>query len=307
MNCLLAVVGPTGTGKTSLAVSIAQKFNGEIIGADSRQVYRYMDIGTAKPSFVELATVPHHIIDIILPNHDFSLAQYQELANKAIKDIQSRNRLPLLVGGTGQYIWGVIEGWEIPRVEPDLQYRQEMERRAETGENLYKKLTDIDPEAAVKIDPRNVRRVIRALEVYHRAGERFSWLKRKKSLAYNTLVIGLTAERSELYCRIDSRVDDMINNGLVAEVEDLLTKGYDFTRPAMSGIGYRQIGMYLRNEISLEEAVKQVKTETHRFVRHQYNWFKLKDERIHWFDVSKDIEGRVTSLISEFMGICKTG
>ena len=290
MDRLVAIVGPTASGKSRLAFHLAQIFNGEIVGADSRQVYRHMDIGTAKPVPEELSLVPHHLIDIVNPDEIFSLAQYQALAYEAIEDIQRRHKLPLLVGGSGLYIWSVLEGWKVPEVPPDPEFRRRLEEAAAStgiGE-LYQELIRLDPEAARKIDPRNVRRVIRALEVCGRARTSFSRLGKKKAPPYNTIVVGLTADRSELYRRIDQRVDGMVERGLVAEVEKLVNMGYDFNLPAMSGIGYRQIGLFLRGELPLEAAIQQIKFETHRLVRHQYSWFRLKDERIHWFDMASD-------------------
>jgi tRNA dimethylallyltransferase len=302
MNYLAAIIGPTATGKSQLALRLAQAFDGEIVSADSRQVYRYMDIGTAKPTQQELSLVPHHLLDIISPDEDFSLAQYHQLAYKAIDDIQKRNRLPLLVGGSGLYVWAVLEGWEIPEVPPDTEFRRSLEEKAARGEieELYQELMKIDPVAAQSIDRRNVRRLIRALEVSESAGVPFSRLQRKKAPPFNTLIIGLTAERTELYRRTDLRVDRIIEQGLVEEVRKLADMGYDLSLPAMSGIGYKQIGMFLNGEMTLEEAVWQTKTETHRLVRRQYNWFRLKDERIHWFDIQGEVEPEISKLVAQF-------
>ena len=310
MNRLVAIVGPTASGKSRLALHLAQIFNGEIVSADSRQVYRHMDIGTAKPDPEELSLVPHHLINIVNPDEAFSLAQYQVLAYEAIEDIQRRHKLPFLVGGSGLYIWAVLEGWKIPQVPPDSEFRQRLEEKAaNTGtEELYRELIRLDPEAARKVDPRNVRRLIRALEVYGKAGASFSRpARKKKALSYNTMIIGLTADRTELYRRIDQRVDGMIERGLVAEVEKLLNMGYDFNLPAMSGIGYRQVGLFLRGELSLGTAIQQIKFETHRFVRHQYSWFRLNDERIRWFDISKQIDLEIEATLSEYTGMGRTG
>ncbi len=303
INHLVAIVGPTGVGKSGLALKLAQAFNGEIVGADSRQVYRYLDTGTAKPDPRELSIAPHHLINIVNPDEDFSLAQYQELAYQAIDSIIKHRRLPLLVGGSGLYIWSVLEGWSIPQVPPDLEFRHSLEARAaEVGEDeLYQQLVAADPIAAQRIGRRNVRRIIRALEVARGAGITFSQLQRKQPPPYDTLIIGLTADRAELYRRIDLRVDKMIEKGLVAEVQRLVNMGYSLDLPAMSGIGYRQIGMFLKGEIGLEATIRQIKFENHRLVRHQYNWFKLRDERIHWFDIGDEVEGPITALVKEFV------
>jgi tRNA dimethylallyltransferase len=303
-NPLVAVVGPTATGKSNLAIYLAREFDGEVINADSRQVYRYMDIGTAKLSREELALVPHHLIDIINPEDDFSLAQYREMAIGIITDIHERGKLPILAGGSGQYVRALLEGWEVPKVGPDPELRQRLEEKAAEGraDELYHELEEVDPEAARTIDPRNLRRVIRALEVSYRTGKPFSQLRTKQTPAYDALIIGLTTDRKELYRRIDLRVDSMIENGLVDEVKKLKKMGYGADIPSMSGIGYKQVMMYLDDEISLESAVHQIKTETHRLVRRQYNWFSLSDERIKWLDIQDDFKEEARELVAEFLG-----
>ncbi len=302
---LLAVVGPTATGKSDLAIHLAQEFDGEVINADSRQVYRYMDIGTAKLGQEELALVPHHLIDIINPDEDFSLAQYREMAIGKISEIHKRGKLPVLAGGSGQYVWALLEGWGIPKVGPDPELRRRLEKEVAEGKmsELYRELEEVDPEAARTIDPRNIRRVIRALEVSSQAGKPFSQLKTKKAPLYNTLIIGLTTDRKELYRRIDLRVDSMIENGLVDEVMKLKKMGYGAGIPTMSSIGYKQISMYLDGKISLESAVHQIKTETHRLVRRQYNWFSLSDERIKWLDIQDNFREEARELVSEFLRV----
>jgi tRNA dimethylallyltransferase len=301
MNRLVAVVGPTGVGKSQLALRLAQALGGEIVSADSRQVYRYMDIGTAKPTPQERALVPHHLIDIADPDEDFSLAQYQQLALKAIEEINQRQKLALLVGGSGLYVWSVLEGWQIPAVAPNPEFRRHLEARAASGgkDELYQELARLDPVAAQRIDPRNVRRTIRALEVHRRAEAPISQLQGKAPPAFNTLIIGLTAQRQELYHRTDLRVDDMIKRGLVDEVRQLLDRGYDAGLPSMSGIGYKQIGLFIKGKLTLAEAVQQTKFETHRLVRHQYSWFRLKDVRIGWFDIDRDRKARILAWLEK--------
>ncbi len=303
MNRLVAIVGPTGIGKSQLALRLAQTFNGEIVSADSRQVYRYMDIGTAKPTPQELSLVRHYLISIINPDEDFSLAQYQYLAGRAIDDINRRNKLALLVGGSGLYIWSVLEGWEIPKVPPDLEFRRSLEKKAaEVGKDeLYRELMKVSPIAAERIDWRNVRRVIRALEVQRVNNRPFPQIQHEKALPFKALIIGLTAARAEIYHRIDLRVDKMIEQGLVDEVERLVDMGYDLSLPAMSGIGYKQIGMFLKGELTLAAAIQKTKYETHRFVRHQYNWFRLQDDRILWFDIDERVDSEITALVAEFI------
>jgi len=303
MNHLLAIVGPTGVGKSQLALRLAQTFDGEIVSADSRQVYRHMDIGTAKPTGQELSLVPHHLIDIVNPDQGFSLAQYQCLAYKVIDNIQQRNKLALLVGGSGLYVWSVLEGWRVPQVPPDLKLRRSLEKKAaEVGKDeLYQELMKVDPIAAQRIDWRNVRRVIRAVEVHRGSETPFSQLQSKEAPPYDTLIIGLTADRAELYRRIDLRVEQMIKQGLIEEVKTLVNMGYDSNLPAMSGIGYKQIGLFLKDELTLAAAIQQIKFETHRLVRHQYTWFRLKDDRILWFDIQGEIEPQITTLLAKFM------
>jgi tRNA dimethylallyltransferase len=299
---LLAVVGPTSTGKSELACHLARIFNGEIIGADSRQVYRHMDIGTAKPSPESVRQVPHHLLSIINPDESFSLAQYQAMASHAISDIQARDKLPVLVGGSGQYVWAVLEGWRIPGVSPEPEYRRHLEAVASHDmDALYQQLMSVDPEAGARIDPRNVRRVIRALEVRQNIRESSTEAPRKKMPPFKTRVIGLTGDRQELYRRIDQRVDRMVAEGLVEEVEKLLIMGYHERLPALSGIGYRQVIQHLRGEVSLPVAVQQTKSETHRYVRQQYNWFRLQDKRIQWFNIREEPETAIEELVARFL------
>ncbi len=303
MNRLVAIVGPTGVGKSRLALQLASLYGGEIVSADSRQVYHYLDIGTDKPLSQELSRVPHHLINIINTDEDFSLARYQELAYQAIEDIQRRNRLPFLVGGSGLYVWAVLEGWQIPRVSPDPDFRYNLEKRAgDAGiDELYQELVRVDPQAADKIDRHNVRRVIRALEVHRKTETPFSRLRHKDAPTFDSFIIGLTADRAEIYRRVDQRVDDMVARGLVTEVEKLLKMGYDLNLPAMSGIGYRQIGQYLKGEITLEAARQKIKSETHRLVRHQYAWFRLSDERVHWFDIQRQEDLEIQRALAGFI------
>jgi len=286
---VIVIVGPTAVGKSELALHLAQYFPAEIISADSRQIYRYMDIGTNKPTPAERASVPHRLIDVVNPDEDFSLATYHHLANEALTVIQQRGNLPFLVGGSGLYVWSLVEGWKIPQVPPNPKLRHQLEARAEQegSQRLYLELQDIDPTAAEKINPNNIRRIIRALEICDATGQPSSRSQCKEVPDFPVLLIGLTQERSELYEIIDCRVDKMIQGGLVEEVEQLLKKGYGSYLPSMSGIGYKQIAQFLRNEMTLPQAIDRIKYETHRLARHQYAWFRLGDSRIHWFDTGK--------------------
>jgi tRNA dimethylallyltransferase len=275
-------VGPTAVGKTALSLALGRRFDGEVVSADSRLFYRGLDIGTAKPTAEEQAVVPHHLIDVCRPDETLTLGEYQRRAYAAIDAIQQRGRLPLLVGGTGQYVKAVVEGWGIPKVPPQPALRRRLESLG--GAELARWLQQLDPEAAARIDPRNVRRVVRALEVTLVSGRAISELQRKKPPPYDIVTIGLTCEREQLYRRIDERVDQMMAAGLLQEVRALWAAGYSRRLPALSGLGYRQLWAYLEGETTLPEAVDRIKFETHRFVRQQYTWFRLDDPAIHWFD-----------------------
>jgi tRNA dimethylallyltransferase len=303
MKCLVAVIGPTAAGKSQLALHLAQNFQGEIVNADSRQVYRYMDIGTAKPSRAELALIRHHLVDLIDPDESFSLAIYQRLAFEAIEDIQRPNKLPLLVGGSGLYVWSVVEGWKIPPVPPNAEFRHGLEKRAKEkgGYALFQELQKVDPVAATRIMPGNLRRIIRALEIFQKTGRPVSELWQKQPPPYPILIIGLTMQRDNLYRRVDSRVDEMIKQGLVDEVKNLIAKGYGLDLPSMSGIGYKQIAMFIQGEMDLTTAIEQIKKETHRFARHQYAWFRPGDARIHWLNEYDDVPREAANLVALFL------
>jgi len=277
---LIAVVGATATGKTELAIELAKRLGGEIISADSRQVYRHMDIGTAKPTPEERAAAPHHLVDVVDPDEPFSLGAWLDRAGAALEEIWAEGKQPLLVGGTGQYVWALIEGWRVPRVPPDAALRGELESRP--LEDLVAELRRVDPEAAAFIDQRNVRRVIRALEVHAATGRPFSYWRRRGQPAFDPLIIGLTLPRDALYRRIDARVEAMFAAGFVDEVRRLLDMGYSRRLPAMSGIGYKEVAEYLAGERDLASAIEATKRGTHRLARHQNSWFKQTDERIYW-------------------------
>jgi tRNA dimethylallyltransferase len=300
---LVAIVGPTAVGKTALALRLAQDLPVEVVSADSRQVYRHMDIGTAKPTAQERQQVRHHLVDAVDPDETFTLVQYQELAYSAIDDVLSRDRIPILVGGTGLYVRAVLEGLSIPHVSPDLELRAQFEAEADAQgcEALHERLRGLDLQAAEQIDARNVRRVIRALEVCIHTGGPISSLRAKSPPPYRILRIGLTMPRDQLYRRIDERIDRMMSAGLLAEVQSLVERGYGLDLPSMSGLGYRQIGMYLCGEVSLEEAVALIKRHTRRFVRRQANWFRRDDARINWFDVSAAPYGTILASVQRFV------
>lgn len=283
---LILIVGPTAVGKTELAIRLAEKLNGEIISADSRLFYCGMDIGTAKPSRDEMARVPHHLIDIVNPDETLSLAVFQQKAREIIADIHARGKLPFLVGGTGQYIRAVTEGWRPPEVTPNPRMRDELEgMKEERGIDwLHAKLRMLDPEAAEKIDARNYRRTIRALEVILTTGRKFSGQRGQSDSPYHLITVGLTRPRQELYQRVDERIDLMFAKGFIDEVKDLLIKGYSPTLPSMSAIGYRECVGVINGELTIEQAKTEMKRITRIFVRRQANWFKESDPQIKWFN-----------------------
>ena len=300
---LIVIVGPTAVGKTEISLKLAEKFNGEIISADSRLFYRGMDIGTAKPTLTERDRIPHHLIDVSNPDQEWSLARYLPQAIKIILEVNRQDRLPFLVGGTGQYIQAIVEGWEIPAVQPDPRLRQVLNKwAAEVGVNgIRDRLEVVDPDAAQGIDGPNLRRMIRALEVIFTSGERFSTQKSKSGSLFNTLQIGLIRPRDELYSRIDQRIDQMMSSGLVNEVKTLLENGYSPNLSSMSAIGYKQIVSYLQDEITLEQAVRQIKSKTHKYVRQQANWFNENAPDIHWFSATTDPTDQIIQIIHQFL------
>lgn len=285
---LLVILGPTAVGKTELAIRAALAFDGEIVNADSRQIYRSMDIGTAKPTAAQRAQVPHHLIDLVDPDENLTAAEFQQLATDAITGISTRGKLPILAGGTGQYLTAVVEGWTIPKVPPNPELRASLEQYAAThgAEALHERLRQADPAAAAAIHVNNIRRVIRALEVIEMTGQPFSQQRRKTPPPYETLQLGLTMERDALYERADQRIDTMMQMGFLEEVRELLKRGYARDLPSMSGLGYAQLATALCGEITLDEAVRQTKTATHDFIRRQYTWFRGHDSGIIWYDCS---------------------
>jgi tRNA dimethylallyltransferase len=295
---LICLVGPTGVGKTALAIELAERLNGEIVSADSRQIYRGMDIGTGKPTPAQLTRARHHLIDIVDPDQSYTLAEYQADAYAAIDDIFARGRQPLLVGGTGLYVRAVTEGLHIPAVPPNPELRAQLEDRAarEGGDKLYEELKQVDPEAAAKIDPRNVRRTIRALEVYLSTGEKFSAAGKSEPPPFAVRRLGLTLPRDELYRRVDARVDDMIARGWLDEVRALAAQ-YDRTLPALSSLGYPQLGAVLRGELTLDQAAQEIKQHTHRFIRQQYAWFRPADPRLTWLAAAPTAPAAVLNAI----------
>jgi tRNA dimethylallyltransferase len=286
---LVVLLGPTAVGKTELAIRLAEKLGGEIVSADSRLFYRGMDIGTAKPTPAEQARAPHHLVDVTDPDQTWSLAVFQQAAQRAIEDIHARGRLPILVGGTGQYVRAVTQGWLPPEVQPDPRLRGILEQLAKSNSHtwLHDRLRILDPEAAGNIDARNLRRTVRALEVILTSGRRFSDQRGRGDSPYRLIQVGLARPRPELYARIDARIEAMFAAGLLDEVRGLLARGYSADLPSMSAIGYRECCAVLRGEMSVEEAKVQMKRLTRIFVRRQGNWFKEDDPQIKWFPMGE--------------------
>ncbi len=266
--------------------------------------YRGMDIGTAKPTVSDRKRVPHHLIDITEPDQPWSLATFQDHAHQTLMEIHARGHLPLLVGGTGQYLRAVVQDWQLPRVEPDWRLRKALEDWAgEIGlAGIHQRLSLIDPQAASSIDARNLRRSIRALEVIFTTGVRFSEQRRSGSSYYQVLQVGLTMPRAVLYERIDRRIESMLESGLVAEVKNLLERGFPPDLPVFSAIGYRQIIAHLQGSLSLTEAVVEIKRATRVLVRRQANWFKVNDPGIHWFDLSTTGDTAIIKFIRSWLG-----
>lgn len=296
---VIAVVGATATGKTALAIEMARRLGGgfEAVNADSRQVYRYMGIGTAKPAAAEREALPHRLIDVVDPDEAFSLGRWLQLAKEALDEVWAEGNTPIVVGGTGQYVWALLEGWRVPQVPPQEALRREMEARPPA--ELLAELHRIDPESQEFIQPQNVRRVIRALEVYHATGKPLSHWRTKDAPRFQSLVIGLRLARETLYGRIDARVDAMMAAGFLDEVRGLVDRGFGCELPSMSGIGYRQLCSHLRGEMSLAEAVKRTKTGTHRLARHQNAWFKAGDERIRWLETDERAGAAAAEIAAE--------
>jgi tRNA dimethylallyltransferase len=300
---VLVIIGPTSVGKTDLSLTLAEKLSGEIISADSRLLYKGMDIGTAKPSKEERDRVPHHLIDVADPSETWSLARFNQVVIAQIEKVLSMGKLPIIVGGTGQYIRSLVEGWEVPEIRPDVRLRSVLEN---WGENigafeLHHKMSIMDPESGKVIQPQNMRRTVRALEVMFITGKRFSDVRKKTIPKFDYKLIGLIRPRDELYMLIDTRIERMFEMGFVPEVEELLKKGYRSDLPSMSAIGYGEIAKFLQGEISLEEAKGIMKRKTRQFVRRQANWFKPDDALIEWFEMTPDPMEFITTSINGWL------
>ncbi len=289
---LLAIVGPTAVGKGGTALALAEGIGGEIVSADSRKIYKYMDIGTAKPTQEKRKEIPHHLLDLIEPDGEFSAGRFGEEADKVIPQIYERGKLPLLVGGSGLYVVAATEGlFSGPAADKDRRRKWKEEAKKSGGLCLYDKLRKIDPPAASRIHPHDLVRIIRALEVYEETGKPISSFqcreKRGKSKDYNLIIIGLNRPRENLYQRIEQRVERMFAQGLVKEVRNLLKRGYGENLVSMQGLGYKEVSACLRGEYDENEAMRLLKRNTRRYAKRQLTWFR-KDERIQWLDISEN-------------------
>ncbi len=293
---VIVIVGPTASGKTEVSIELAEKFNGEIISADSRQFYEEMDIGTAKPTKAELSRVPHHLINVAKPEEIWSLARFKETSLSCIAEIQKKEKLPFVVGGTGQYIWGLVEGWTIPSEPVNQQLRECLEDWSKElgAEGIHSVLKKLDPSAAAFIQVENVRRNIRALEVIFNSGRRFSEQRLKQPPeGLRFIILGIQWDRPSLYERVDKRIEIMMNVGFVEEVRHLINSGVDPQSSALSAIGYKEITGYLLGKNSLDDAVVLMKRNTRQYIRRQANWFKINDPRIKWFPAGENLAGRM--------------
>jgi len=284
---LIVILGPTASGKTSLAINLAKKYNGEIISADSRQVYKYMPIGTDVPIGIwqdnkfMVQGVQHHLMDCIEPDQAFSLANFKKQATSIANDIISRGKLPFVVGGTGLYISAIVDNFDIPKVKPDKKLRAELETKDK--DELIEMLKQKDPVSAKKIDINNPRRLVRALEVAIITGKSFSAQQTKSEPLFDVLQIGISREREEIYKRINTRVDEQIEEGFIAEVQSLIKKGYDWNLPSMSGLGYRQFKDYFAGKVSKKDTIEKLKQDIRHYAKRQISWFK-RDKRIQWIE-----------------------
>jgi tRNA dimethylallyltransferase len=292
MERIVAIVGPTASGKSAIALQLAERLGGEIVNADSRQVYAGMETGTAAPSAEDRLRVPHHLYGFRDPAEPYSLALYQQDALAAFERLWAKGSFAWLVGGTGQYVWSLLEAWNVPRVAPDHELRALFLARAEAEgpESLHRDLQRSDPVAAERIDPRNVRRVVRALEVFHVTGRPISEWQTKGEPGFGYLLFGVEVPLDELDRRIDARVEAMFDSGLVDEVRALLDRGLTAESPVMSSIGYAQVARHLSGQMTLDAAKEDTKRATRRLARYQLKWFRKDDPRIRWVKDADAIE-----------------
>lgn len=302
---VIVICGPTASGKTKLSIEIAKKLNGEIVSADSMQIYKEMSIGTAKPTEEEMQGIKHYLIDCISPSKRYSVADYEKDAIQAINDIIEKGKTPIVVGGTGLYVNSLIYGIEYPDIEIDMKYRTELEKIAEKEglEKLYHKAKEIDPEAIKNISKNDKKRICRILEIYHSTGKKKTELEtesRKNGPKYDYLVFGINMDREKLYDRINRRVDMMMEAGLVEEVKQVLLRHTNFPT-AMQGLGYKEVVEYLNEKTTKKEMIEKIKMETRRYAKRQLTWFK-RYENIIWLDGLEDIQKNINIILEEYSG-----
>lgn len=304
---LLILAGPTASGKTALSIQLAKRLGGEIISADSMQVYRGMDIGSAKITKEEMAGVPHYLVDVLEPEEDFNVVRFQNMAKDAAAKIWSKGKIPLVVGGTGFYIQALLYDIDFTENDGDESYRRELEKKASDEQGaleLYEMLRNTDPKSAQEIHPRNIKRIIRALEFYRQTGKKISEhneTQRQKESPYNYAYFVLNDERSRLYERIDRRVDLMMEQGLLEEVRALRERGVRKDSTAMQGLGYKELYAYLDGEYPLDEAVRIIKRDTRHFAKRQITWFK-REKNVVWAD--RSVIGQDDEKLADYMLDC---
>ena len=308
MKPLLILTGPTAVGKTALSIALAKAVDGEIISADSMQVYKKMDIGSAKIKKEEMCDVPHHLIDVLDPSERFDVVRFQKMARDAMQEIWERGRIPILTGGTGFYIQSVLYDIDFTENDGDITYREELEKTVtEKGEAyLHRMLEECDPESAAAIHRNNTKRVIRALEFYHQTGKKISdhnMEQRSRKSPYNYLYFVLNQDRKVLYERIEQRIDQMLEEGLLAEVEALHREGYRRDMTSMQGLGYKEILAYLDGEITLEEAVYILKRDTRHFAKRQLTWFK-REQDVVWIQ-KEDFDSDPDQILAFMLQLCR--
>lgn len=289
---VIVIVGPTASGKSDCAIELAKRIDGEIVSADSMQIYKEMDIGTAKVTNEEMSGVKHYMINIVNPDEDFNVAMYKKMAEEALEEIASKGKTPIVVGGTGLYINTLVNGIEFSEIDKDEEYRKELEKKVsvEGIDGIYEELKSVDPEAANIIDKNNVRRVIRALEIYKVTGKTKTELDKEsiKETKFDFLMYGIKTDREELYNRINKRIDYMMEQGLVSEVEEL-NKKYKMSKTALQGLGYKEVIEYINGNCNYDEMIEKLKMETRRYAKRQITWFK-RDERITWVPKEKMVD-----------------
>ena len=302
---VIVICGPTASGKTNLSIELAKRTNGEIVSCDSMQIYKDMTIGTAKPTIDEMQGIKHYLIDFISPEERYSVAEYKRDATKAIKEIISKGKIPIIVGGTGLYLESLIYNIEYNEIEIDFKYREELERieQVEGLDKLYDMANEIDKKAMEKISRNDKKRIFRVLEIYHSTGKTKTELEiesRKNESEFNYLLFGITMEREKLYERINKRVDIMINHGLIKEVENLLKKYNEFPT-AMQGLGYKEVVEYLKGVTTKEEMIEKIKQETRRYAKRQLTWFR-KYKNLIWIDGLSDLQNNINIILEEYSG-----